>query len=631
MADEHELRRVNWIELFSFTQIFRSFHVAMHVSKLVLAVAALTLLFCFGWLLDVAWWAANRQAHPQEISWYVSRPGGDFDQMKDDWQRDRLKRSADLLTAARHDQATFDNFPVTSPYLGIAFRERIQRVEPKGQPADVLKDAREGNITWRQLLKDAESAFDAETEAIAANLEGAGKLAQEKLSKDEAVKANEKAQAQAQLERDESAAWRRLTDLKVAFDRRLRDIRGDDVSSVFRDFEFACFKNALSAVAHGNIFSGMSRYQALSAGQDKMLADSVMLASQGSAPAQVAGEDGAGFFFWLLMAAQGIAWLITEHYVYAILFLAFALAVWALFGGAIHRMAALQAARGEKISVAQALKFSISKFGSFVTAPLLPLAIILGIGVLMALFSLIVFPMPIIGGLVFFLLLLGGLAIAFLLVGLVAGGPLMYPTIAVEGSDSFDAISRSFTYVISRPWRSALYGLIALVYGTITYLFVRLFVYLALAGTHFFIKWFIWWGGQSLGQDADKIDVLWIAPTFDNLWGTHNWQAMSTLESIGAFFISVWVFLLAASVAGYVMSFLASSSTIIYLLLRRQVDATDLDDVYIDEAEEPGPAVTEVKPEVVPAETSPASTSQSTAEPTTPPAEGQQTPPASQA
>ena len=52
-----------------------------------------------------------------------------------------------------------------------------------------------------------------------------------------------------------------------------------------------------------------------------------------------------------------------------------------------------------------------------------------------------------------------------LLVGLVFGAPLMIPTICVEGTDSFDAISRSMSYVYARPWRYIWCKLVALVYG----------------------------------------------------------------------------------------------------------------------------------------------------------------------
>ena len=102
------------------------------------------------------------------------------------------------------------------------------------------------------------------------------------------------------------------------------------------------------------------------------------------------------------------------------------------------------------------MKFSLGKFGSFVTAPLLPLVIVLALGRALALGGLIGNLLGgVVLGLLFFIALGLGLAAAFLLVGLSAGGSLMYPTIAVEGSDSFDAVSRSFSYVLNRPWRRA--------------------------------------------------------------------------------------------------------------------------------------------------------------------------------
>jgi hypothetical protein len=168
----------------------------------------------------------------------------------------------------------------------------------------------------------------------------------------------------------------------------------------------------------------------------------------------------------------------------------------------------------------------------------------------------------------------------------------------VEGSDSFDAISRSFSYVFAKPWRSALYGLAALVYGVVTYLFVRVFVYITLCGAHWFASGGVFAGGDRLGPEADKLDVIWAAPTFDTLWGRFNWQAMSSMESIGAVLVGLWTFLIAAMVAAYLLSYIASATTVIYYLLRREVDSTDLDDVYVEEADEQEfPA-----PQAVPAE-----------------------------
>ena len=217
-----------------------------------------------------------------------------------------------------------------------------------------------------------------------------------------------------------------------------------------------------------------------------------------------------------------------------------------------------------------------------------------------------------------------GIGIAFLLVGWFFGGSLMYPTIAVEGSDAFDAMSRSFAYVLNRPWRALLYGLTAVVYGTITYLFVRFFAYVALLSAHTFLKAGCFSGGDTLGPGTDRIDVLWGQPTFDTLMGTFPWDAMSGWESVSAGIIAIFVFLVAATVTAYFLSYFSSASTVIYLLLRRQVDATDTDDVYVDEAEEDfsvanGGTKAEPAPTAAPATSpAPAAASTAVAEPTPP-------------
>src|SRR5262249_3069543 len=58
---------------------------------------------------------------------------------------------------------------------------------------------------------------------------------------------------------------------------------------------------------------------------------------------------------------------------------------------------------------------------------------------------------------------------------------------------------------------------------------------------------------------------------------------------VGIFLVSVYLYVMFLMVVGFGYSFFWSASTIIYLLLRRQVDDTELDEVYLeeDEGEEP--------------------------------------------
>ena len=56
MADEAvTLREINWREAFPFTHLFRAFRIAIHPSKLIIALLALACLWCGGMVLDLIW------------------------------------------------------------------------------------------------------------------------------------------------------------------------------------------------------------------------------------------------------------------------------------------------------------------------------------------------------------------------------------------------------------------------------------------------------------------------------------------------------------------------------------------------------------------------------------------------
>lgn len=286
--------------------------------------------------------------------------------------------------------------------------------------------------------------------------------------------------------------------------------------------------------------------------------------------------------------ATGPLWLWAAHWVFALIFTAWFLLVWSVLGGAISRIAAVHVARDEKISVRHALAFSVSKILSFIFAPVIPVLIILGIGLVIALASLALLhlshPGVIIAGVLFFLALLGGFVITLVVLGTIGGFNLMYPTVAVEGSDSFDAISRSFSYVFARPWRMLWYTMVAAVYGAICYLFVRFFVWVMLAATWFFMFWLL----PRNGQPATYWPTIWPRPAdpLAVLRYTPDYQHLAWPEGVAAALIAWWVYLVIGLIGAFAISFYFSSNTIIYYLMRREVDATEMDDVYIEEADD---------------------------------------------
>jgi hypothetical protein len=61
MAEEsHQVRGINWRETFAFTNIFRAFRIAIHPSKLILALVALLSIYVSGRILDMLWPVKHR-------------------------------------------------------------------------------------------------------------------------------------------------------------------------------------------------------------------------------------------------------------------------------------------------------------------------------------------------------------------------------------------------------------------------------------------------------------------------------------------------------------------------------------------------------------------------------------------
>lgn len=275
-------------------------------------------------------------------------------------------------------------------------------------------------------------------------------------------------------------------------------------------------------------------------------------------------------------------WLLAEQPIFLAVFLLYAFLLTALFGGAITRLAAVQATRDLRPSPFAALRFTGRRYPWYVLAPVIPLAVAAVIGVMVAVAGLVFFNLPVldvIGALLFGLMLLGGFVIALLVIGLLVGASLLFPALAVEGTDSFDAISRAFNYVIGRPWRYLFYTAIMLVYGAVTYLFVGLVVYLTLWATKMAAGL---WVFREVDGGTNRFDAILPAPRLGELVHTVDWNSLDGSAAIAAGIVLVWVKLLIALLPAYAVSFFFCEQTWIYLLLRRSADGSEIDEVYLE-------------------------------------------------
>ena len=597
--DKNQVNAINWTAVFSFSHIFKSFRIAIHPSKILLGLAAIMAIYFSGRLLDRVWSIFGQRIPDGDIAAYVSSSGPAYEKGIEAWNEKKADGARALKSKYRTERRNLSTFISTAGLgedLPEALVERIKKYNEAHKDDDnqdkitAQEEIDKTKTDWDGLLGDAEDEVGRIRDKIDAVLDDAYDAAEKKIDAAGAEDKEKYKKQKAALEEGYGIARRASVKIAAVFAKEAGAIRGKLVFESFLAYEGRCLSNALRAVRYGNFTTGMDDYEEIVNKKSIRLLDKDPKAPLFAGVKGAESEDSAGFLFWIMMADHGLVWMFCNHWLFAIVFLTFALGAWALFGGAMHRIAALHAAREEKISMVQALRFSSSRFISFFTAPLIPLIIILFLGLFLflggLLFGNLWGALAWIMAILFPIAIVFGLLIAFLAIGLGGGCGLMYPTIAVEGSDAFDAISRSFSYVFARPWRTGLYGLIALVYGTICYLFVRLFAFVALAGTHWFVKGGIFGGGSDLAANADRLDKLWPAPEFSNFHPPVSWEALGGLESLAAGIIAIWVYIVIALVAAFALSFLASSTTVIYYLLRRKVDATDLDDVYVEESEE---------------------------------------------
>jgi hypothetical protein len=294
---------------------------------------------------------------------------------------------------------------------------------------------------------------------------------------------------------------------------------------------------------------------------------------------------------------------------YLLLLILWLLLVWAFFGGVITRMAVMQLSGKEGGGLREAINFVRRRYLSYLFSPLVPLALIGFLVVCCMLFGILHW-IPGFGdfwdGIFWFLPLLAGLLMTLLLIGMI-GYPLMYSTLSTEGSDTFDALSRSYNYVYESPWHYIWYSIVAVLYGMLLTLFVVIVGSLAT----YFAKWGVsmWpaWGTdrspeylfvyspESLGWRKLLTDGSPIAiddrgeplnrAEYDRWMGEYGWY-----NHVGAALTSFWVTLVFLMVIGFSYSYFWTAATQIYLLMRKRVDETETDEVYVEEEAPEAPA-----------------------------------------
>ena len=139
----------------------------------------------------------------------------------------------------------------------------------------------------------------------------------------------------------------------------------------------------------------------------------------------------------------------------------------------------------------------------------------------------------------------------------------MVSAVGVERGDSFQAISTAFSYLYQRPIHFAFYGFISCVLAGLGFFAAGLF-----ADTT--VMFALWAGSFGMGHErtADVIGAV-AQGNGDPRWGIQALQ--------------FWTDSLRVLLSSFGWGFFWCIAPAIYLLLRQSVDATELDEIVLDE------------------------------------------------
>ncbi len=300
------------------------------------------------------------------------------------------------------------------------------------------------------------------------------------------------------------------------------------------------------------------------------------------------------------------------------------LLMWAFFGGVITRMAIVQIAGKEGGGLRESIRFVRARYLSYVFSPIVPILLIFAVVVgciFFGLFHLIpLFGDIVVDGLFWWIPLGAGFVMTLLVVGLV-GYPLMYTTLSAEGSDTFDALSRSYNYVYESPWNYIWYGFVAILYGAVVVFFVvfwsSLMVYLGKWGVsqtpgtqsadrspeYLFIYTPTSFGWRELMLKGSPVEITSnaeqagrdnegkpVAQT-DGYYYTQPDAAKKYMDDYswynkaGAGMVAFWMTLLFMLMLGFSYSYFWTAASMVYLLMRKKVDEVEVDEIYTDDEE----------------------------------------------
>ncbi len=262
-----------------------------------------------------------------------------------------------------------------------------------------------------------------------------------------------------------------------------------------------------------------------------------------------------------------------RQFLYLLLGCVWSLFVWTFVGLAITRVSLIRLTRNEQTDMDEAFGFAMEKWltaAGAIGIPLIAVAVLcipgFLLGVVMGFDAGVLF-----AGVVWVFVLAIATAMGMLLFGLMFGWPLMVSSVACEGQNSFDAMTRAYAYVFQRPLHYVMYSVVAILFGGFCWLIVATMT----NGIVDLSFWASSWGTNLVSTDRiDLINGITDAPPST----PESWSMSSGRNMIG-----LWNALFRTLAAAFVYGLFWCMASAVYLLLRKDVDETEMDEIFIDD------------------------------------------------
>lgn len=310
----------------------------------------------------------------------------------------------------------------------------------------------------------------------------------------------------------------------------------------------------------------------------------------------------------------------AREFLYFLLGSLWTLAVWSFIGIGIARVCVLRLARNEQAGLDDAFEFALDKFVTCFAAVAMPLGAVFGLCIPTFVIGLFLgFDIgTILVGLFWFVVLAISAVMGILLLGLFFSWPLIVASVATEGQNSFDAMTRAFAYTFQRPIHYLFYLGVAVLFGGLCWLIAGGLT----NGVIDLSYWSTSWGANR--TSANRIEVIkgnlsphvrtintkdfisapvtgadaeTTAAASEEVVAAEGAAGQSRMKEItvddserersavnldrGRKFIAFWEGMLKTVAAAFIHGLFWCMATAIYLLLRRDVDETEMDEVYL--------------------------------------------------